>query len=84
MLMSETVRLYLTDKTGKRFWNTSCGLGYSSSEEANLKRHLAMIKASHPAYAKCEIDRESARFVYEGPPVPTVDEIASWLAEAAE
>lgn len=73
--------MYLTDKTGKRFWNTICGFGYSSGEEHNLKAHLARIKAGHKAYAKCEIDRESARFVYEGPPVPTADEIAAWLAE---
>jgi hypothetical protein len=60
-----TVHLYLTDKTGKRFWNTSCGAGYSSGERHNLKAHLARIKAGHPAYAKCEIDRETARLVDE-------------------
>lgn len=75
------VTLYLTDKTGKRFWLTSCGDGYSSGEEANLRRHLAAIKAGHPSYAKVGIDAESARFVYEGPAAPTVDEIAAWITE---
>jgi len=63
--MSKTVHLYLTDKTGKKFWHTSCGAGYSSGERANLKRHLAAIKSGHKAYAKCAIDRETARLVDE-------------------
>jgi hypothetical protein len=78
-ITSSTATLYLTDKTGERFWETHCGVGYSSGEEHNLRGHLARIKAGHKAYANVPIDRESARFVYEGPPAPTADEIASWL-----
>lgn len=78
---NSTVTLYLTDKTGARFWVTHCGAGYSTGEEHNLQGHLARIKAGHKAYAKCAIDRESARFVYEGPPAPTVAEIAAWLEQ---
>lgn len=75
-----TVTLYLTDKTGTRFWETHCGLGYSSGEEHNLKRHLAYIKSGNPAYAKCKIDAETARFVYEGEAVDlSADAIAAWL-----
>jgi hypothetical protein len=78
--MSDTVHLCLTDKTGKRFWNTSCGAGYSSGEEHNLKGHLARIKAGHKAYANCGIDRESARFVYEGTEMDMSPEaIMAWL-----
>ena len=81
--MSATVHIYLTDKTGKRFWNTSCGAGYSPGERHNLQRHLAMIKAGHPAYAKVAIDRETARLVDEEMDgldmSPTA--IAAWLAE---
>jgi len=76
------VTLYLTDSTGKRFWETHCGTGYSSGEENNLKRHLAMIKAGHKAYANVAIERESARFVYEGSePDLSPEAIAAWLAE---
>ena len=80
--MSNTVHLYLTDKTGKRFWNTSCGAGYSSGEEHNLKAHLARIKAGHPAYAKCGIDAATARFVYEGEQIDMSPEaMMEWLRE---
>jgi hypothetical protein len=80
--MNATVNLYLTDNTGKKFWNTSCGAGYSSGEEHNLRGHLARIKAGHKAYANVQIDRESARFVYEGEALDmSPDAIAAWLAE---
>jgi hypothetical protein len=60
--------MYLTDKTGKRFWNTACGASpYSyAGEKNNLLRTLAGIQAGQPQYAKCNIDRESVRFVFEG------------------
>jgi hypothetical protein len=80
--VSDTVTLYLTDKTGKRFWETRCGAGYSSGEEHNLRGHLARIQAGHKAYANVGIDRESARFVYEGEVVDiSPDAIAKWLIE---
>lgn len=34
------VLLYLTDKTGKKAWRTTCGLGYHQGELANMKRRL--------------------------------------------
>lgn len=81
--MSNTVNLYITDNTGKKFWNTSCGAGYSSGEEHNLRGHLARIKEGHKAYAKCGVDRESARFVYEGEAIDMSPEaMMKWLAEA--
>jgi hypothetical protein len=80
--MSNTVSLYLTDKTGKRFWNTSCGEGYSSGEEHNLRGHLARIKSGHKAYANCGIDRETAQFVYEGEAIDmSPAAMMAWLAE---
>ena len=60
-----TVTMYLTDKTGKRLWVTHCGYGYSAGERRNLERHLWAIQAGHKAYAKVEIDRETARLVDE-------------------
>ena len=78
--MNTTVNLYLTDKTGKRFWETLCGAGYSSGERHNLQRHLAAIKSGHAAYAKVPIDRESARLVDESEGVDLSPEaIMEWL-----
>lgn len=77
-----TYALYLTDKSGKRFWNTLCGVGYGSGERHNLERHLAYIKSRHPAYAKCQIDPETAVLVDESPEIDmSADAIAAWLAE---
>lgn len=77
------VTLFITDKTGKRFWETHCGLGFSSGEEHNLKAHLERIKTRHRAYAAIAIDPDSARLVIEAPPAPSIDEIAAWLTEEA-
>jgi hypothetical protein len=80
-----TITMYLTDKTGARFWETHCGAGYSSGERHNLRQHLARIKEGHKAYANCKIDRETARFVDANDDVDLSPEgIAAWLAEGAK
>ena len=79
-MADETITIYLTDKTGRRFWNTTCGAGYSSGERHNLQGHLARIKSSHKAYANVGIDRESARLVEEGEAVDlSPAAIMEWL-----
>jgi hypothetical protein len=81
--MNNTINLYITDKTGKKFWNTSCGAGYSSGERHNLKQHLARIKEGHKAYAKCGVDRETARLVEPADELDMSPEaMMKWLAEA--
>jgi hypothetical protein len=57
------MHIYLTDKTGAKFWNTDVTAGFAQGERANLQRHLAAIKAGHPAYELVGIDRETARIV---------------------
>ena len=57
--------LYITDKTGRKRWNTHCGYGFHEGEQRNLQRHLDNLKARHPAYAKVDIDLESAKLVLE-------------------
>lgn len=80
--MNATITLFLTDKTGKRFWQTHCGAGYSSGERHNLQAHLARIKSGHKAYANVGIDRETARLVEEGQDVDcSVEAIAAWIQE---
>lgn len=58
------MQLYITDKTGKRFWNTTVSAEYSNGERHNLQRHLAGIKRRAPAYAGLA-DPETARLVEE-------------------
>jgi hypothetical protein len=54
------MQIFISDKSGKKFWNTSVNFLYSRGERHNLERHLASIRARHPAYSKCGIDAESA------------------------
>lgn len=78
-----TVTMYLTDKTGKRLWETHCGAGYSGGERRNLEGHLARIKAGHKAYAKVEIDRESARLIDENDvPDFSPEAMLAWATQA--
>ena len=55
--------VYITDKSGKRFWNTSVTYGYHDGEVRNLERHLANIKAGKGPNT---IDAETARVVVNG------------------
>lgn len=57
------MEIYITDKTGKRFWNTNVTDEWSQGERKNLNRHLAAILAGNKAYAKVGIDRATARIV---------------------
>jgi hypothetical protein len=36
--------IYLTDKTGKRFWNTWCGYGFHQGELRNQERRFAQAR----------------------------------------
>lgn len=54
--MSNTVELYITDKTGKKFFKTSCGAGYSSGELHNLQIHLKYARLHPKHYAFLDID----------------------------
>lgn len=59
------MKIYITDKSGKKFWNTLVSFAWADGERRNLKRHLTAIKANHPAYKDCAIDSQSARIVEE-------------------
>jgi hypothetical protein len=45
------MQLYITDKTGKKFWNTSVSVEWSQGERNNLNRHLQAIKSGNRNYA---------------------------------
>ena len=57
------MQIYITDKTGRKFWNTNVSACYSNGERKNLKRHMRNIKSGSPAYARIGIDSESAHIV---------------------
>jgi hypothetical protein len=59
------MQIFITDKTGRRFWNTNVSAAWAQGERKNLSRHLDMIKARHPSYAKCRVDADTARMVEE-------------------
>jgi len=62
--MSEWHNVYLTDKSGKKFFNSSCSPMSTISEIKNLTRHLDSIKAGCKGYDF--IDKESAELMLDG------------------
>jgi deoxyribodipyrimidine photolyase len=57
------MELYITDKTGMRFWNTNVAAGFAQGERNNLERHLCRIKAGEAGYGF--VDAASARLMEE-------------------
>lgn len=49
--MNEWHTLYITDKTGKKFFNTTASPMSTMSEIRNLKRHIEQAKARPNLYA---------------------------------
>lgn len=58
------MEMYITDKSGKRFWRTNVDSQYASGERANLKRHLSYIKDGRKGYES--FDSASAKIVEIG------------------
>lgn len=61
--MKDTTYLYITDKTGKKFFRTTCGTAYKESERRNLQRHLAAAEC-YPENYKF-LDLATAKIVEE-------------------
>jgi hypothetical protein len=57
------MQLYITDKSGKKFWNTNVAAAFSSGERHNLERHLPSVKAGKRGYGF--IDCVTAKIVEE-------------------
>lgn len=78
------MNIYLTDKTGKRFFKTSIASSWAQGELRTLNRHLMLAKKGVKGYAF--IDAETARLVQEPDkwdnqtPELTDDELLSALA----
>lgn len=75
--MNDWHNVYIIDKSGKKFFNTHASPLATASEIRNLSRHLEAIKAGHPSYVKCGINRETATLMLDGSPYVSLDDILS-------
>lgn len=73
--MSDWHNIYLTDKTGQKFFNTTASPMSTMSEIHNMTRHLDAIKAGNKAYSNVKIDKESAVLMLDGTPYQSIDDI---------
>ena len=62
--------LHITDKTGKKFFNTDASPMSTMSEIRNLQRHLEAIKANAKGYEF--VDSASATLMLDGEPYGTM------------
>lgn len=65
--------VYITDNTGKKFFNTQASPMSTMSEIKNLTRHIDAIKANAKGYEF--IDKESARLMLDDVPYGVSDDI---------
>ena len=73
--MNDWHSIYITDKTGKKFFSTQASPMSTMSEIRNLTRHLEAIKAGSKFYAKVNIDQATAVLMLDGTQYKTVDDI---------
>lgn len=73
--MNNWHNVYITDKTGKKFFNTSASPMSTMSEIRNLTRHLEAIKLGDESYARIGIDQATARLMLDGEPWQSMDQI---------
>jgi hypothetical protein len=64
-IMDNEAHLYVTDKTGRKGWRTTCTFGYHEGERRNLERHIRGIQCRDPAYVGLGFDVETVRLVIE-------------------
>jgi uncharacterized protein YqgV (UPF0045/DUF77 family) len=67
--------IYITDCTGKKFFNTNASPMSTMSEIRNLKRHLDAIKSGKLAYARVGIDKDTAVLMFDDTPYQSMDDI---------
>ena len=80
--MNDWHNVYITDKTGQKFFNTNASPMSTMSEIRNLTRHLEAIKANAKGYEF--VDSASAMLMLDGEPYGMIDDILdddSLLAE---
>lgn len=65
--------IYITDCTGKKFFNTQASPMSTASEIKNISRHLDAIKAGKKGYEF--IDSKSAQLMLDDSPYMSVNDI---------
>ena len=55
------MQIYITDKSGKKFWSTEVTANFASGERANFQTRLNAIKSGAIRF----IDKDSAKIVEE-------------------
>ena len=75
--------VYITDKTGKKFFDTSASPMSTLSEIRNLKRNVDRCKAGHEHYSF--MDAQTVQLMVDGEPYGVDNEITfdQMLAELA-
>jgi hypothetical protein len=63
LTLEDMMQIYITDKTGRKFWNTNVAAGFASGERHNLERHLCCAKAGKRGYGF--LDAASVKIVEE-------------------
>lgn len=71
--MNDWHNVYITDKSGKKFFNVDASPMSTMSEIRNLTRHIEAIKAGKKGYEF--IDKESIKLMLDGEPYQTMDDI---------
>lgn len=71
--MNDWHNVYITDKTGQKFFNTNASPMSTISEIRNLTRHLESIKANAKGYEF--VDSASATLMLDGEPYGMIDDI---------
>lgn len=66
--MSDWHNIYITDKTGAKFFNTTASPMSTMSEIRNLKRHVEQAKAYPHMYYDAGIDVPSMVLMLDGTP----------------
>ena len=64
--------VYITDKTGQKFFNTNASPMSTMSEIKNLTRHIDAIKSGSKGYDF--IDKETAQLMLDGTPYGIVSD----------
>ena len=71
--MNDWHNVYITDKTGQKFFTTNANPMSAMSEIRNLTRHLEAIKANSKGYEF--VDSTSAMLMLDGEPYGMIDDI---------
>lgn len=73
--MNDWHNIYITDKTGKKFFNTTASPMSTMSEIRNIARHLDGIKSGNKLYDKIGVDSSTAVLMLDDSPYQTMDDI---------